>query len=120
MAKETSRLPASRLYRMVTEEPSRILRLGGRETDLIAIRDDGRTPAEALMRAESPDLVIVRGKVKLISAELAHRGKQAGLQRLHVEGRGELLIDIDIAQLRRSTERALGSDLRLAGRRILA
>jgi cytosine/adenosine deaminase-related metal-dependent hydrolase len=120
LAKETSRLPASRLYRMVTEEPARILRLGRQATDIIAIRDDGRAPSEALMRAESPDLVIVRGKVKLMSAELARRVKPSGLQPLHVEGRGEFLIDTDIAHLRRSAERSLGSDLRLAGRPILA
>ena len=88
--------------------------------DLIAIRDDGRTPAEALMRAVSADLAIVRGKVRLMSAHLALRVKDPGLQRLRVEGRGEFWIDADVAHLRRSAERALGRELRLAGRRILA
>lgn len=125
VARKLSRLPAGRIYRMVTEIPAGILRLGPRAADLIAIHDDGRSPAEALLRAARPELVIAGGQIKLISAALARRAPALRLERLRleslrVEGRGEFLVDADIGRLRRAAERGLGSELRLAGRRILA
>jgi cytosine/adenosine deaminase-related metal-dependent hydrolase len=85
-------LPAPRLYRMVTEEPARILRLPrgfgaivpGGPADLIAISGDGREPAAALLRAKRPDWVFVAGKLKLSSRP------NARLHRLSLEGRGEV------------------------------
>jgi cytosine/adenosine deaminase-related metal-dependent hydrolase len=125
VARRVSRLPSSVIYRMVTEEAARILRLrdgagsliSGGVADLIAIRDDGRSPSDALMRTTGPALVMIGGKVRLIAAELARN--TSGLQRLNVEGRGEVLVDAPVARLRRQAGRALGAEIRLAGRRVL-
>jgi cytosine/adenosine deaminase-related metal-dependent hydrolase len=126
VARRISRLPSAVIYRMVTEEAARILRLRsgagslvpGGVADLIAIPDDGRSPSEALMRAMGSALVIVGGKVKLIATQLAR--KSPGLQRLHVDGRGDVLVDAPVARLRQQAERALGAGIRLAGRKVLA
>ncbi len=72
VARGVSKLPAAALYRMVTEDAARILRLRrgegtlveGGVADLIALPDAGRTPAQALLRATRPMLVMVGGKLK--------------------------------------------------------
>ncbi len=120
VAHKSSGLAANRIYEMVTETPARVLKLPRRGADWVAIRSGGRSPCEALLRASAPELVVVRGKVRLISAELARHTRLPRFQRLHVEGRGEFLVDADIAQLRRSAERFLGSAFRLGGKRVLA
>ncbi len=117
-ASKISDLPPSRLLLMVTEIPMRILRLPAGAADLIAIPDRGN-PAESLLRATCPDLVIVGGKLKLLSAELARRTPSPRLYPLEVDGRGAVLVDANIPRLRSAAEKSLGKDLRLAGRRIL-
>jgi hypothetical protein len=111
---------------MVTSEAARILRLrggagslvAGAAADLIAIPDDGRSPSEALMRTNGPALVMIAGKVNLIATELARH--MPGLHRLRVEGRGDVLVRANVGRLRRQAEQALGGEIRLAGRRVLA
>jgi cytosine/adenosine deaminase-related metal-dependent hydrolase len=124
-ARRVSRLPSAKIYRMVTEEAARILRLRGGAgslvpggfADLMAIPDDGRSPSEALLRTTAPALVMIAGKVRLIAPELAR--DISGFHRLNVEGRGDLLVCANVGRLRRQAEQALGGEIRLAGRRVL-
>jgi cytosine/adenosine deaminase-related metal-dependent hydrolase len=126
VARRISRLPSPVIYRMVTEEAARILRLRGGAgsltpgggADLIAIPDDGRSPSEALMRTQAPVLVMIAGEIKLVASELPRR--TMGLHRLNVEGRGDVLVCANVASLRRQAKQALGDEVRLAGRRVLA
>jgi cytosine/adenosine deaminase-related metal-dependent hydrolase len=126
VARRVSRLSSAVLYRMVTEDPARILRLrggagslaAGGVADLIAIPDTGRSPAEALLQTKSPALVMIAGEIKLIAPELPR--STVGLHRLNVEGRGDVFVCENITSLRRQVKQALGGEIRLAGRRVLA
>jgi hypothetical protein len=115
-------LPAERLYEMVTSAPARILRLGPSVTrrDSIAVRADGGTQAGALFEG-AVALVVVGGRIRLISPELAQQLPPAARRRfqpLHVEGRPPVLVDADVRALRGAAARHLGRDLYLAGKRI--
>jgi cytosine/adenosine deaminase-related metal-dependent hydrolase len=117
-------LPAARLYRMVTALPARILRLSPRAlaSDWIAVRSRATTPEDALF-AGSVALVVVAGRIRLISPELAEqlpKRERRRFQLLHIENRPPVLVDADVAGLRRAAVQHLGDDLRLAGKRILA
>jgi hypothetical protein len=110
--------PAEELYGMVTENAARILRI--RPTaDLVAVEDRGQTPAEALLNLH-PELVIVAGRVHLISQQLAMRLKAADFHWIHLEGRGSWLTPFDAPAFLRSAQKVLGPDIRLAGRRVTA
>ena len=116
-------LPAARLYQMVTSVPARILRLSQRllAQDWIAIRSAAQTPEGALFDGRVA-LVVMAGRIRLISPELAAQlpvRERRRFQLLHVENRSPVLVDADVAKLRRSAARYLGSDLRLAGKRLL-
>ena len=113
-------LPPARLYEMVTSGPARILRLPRSRRDWIAIRTDARTPAEALFEAAIA-LVVVAGRIRLISPDLARQlpsSARRRLQLLRVENRPPVLVDADVRQLHRAAAKHLGQDLRLAGKRI--
>jgi cytosine/adenosine deaminase-related metal-dependent hydrolase len=117
-------LPTDRLYRMVTSVPARVLRLSerARAGDWIAMRSNARRPEEALFDGRVA-LVVVGGRIRLISPELAEqlpKTERRRLQPLHVDHRAPVLVDADVAELRRAAAKHLGSDLRLAGKRILA
>jgi cytosine/adenosine deaminase-related metal-dependent hydrolase len=117
-------LPATRLYEMVTRVPARMLRLSPRALagDWIAVRSRARTPWDALFDGAIA-LVVVGGRIRLISPELAEqlpKPERRRFQHLHVEHRAPVLVDADVAGLRRAAARHLGGDLRLAGKRILA
>jgi len=117
-------LPASRLYQMVTSVPARILRLSRRalESDWIAIRSRAQAPEDALF-AGAVALVVVAGRIRLISPELAEqlsKPERRRFQILQVEGRPPVLVDADVTGLRRAAAEHLGDDLRLAGKRVLA
>ena len=126
VARKASGMSSAAMYRMVTLEAARILRLrnGAGElkldgvADLIAVADARRSPAPALTHAPAPSLVIVGGNVKLISPSLARRLTKTGLHPIRVEGRGDFLVDANVPRLHEHARRALGSELRLAGRRI--
>jgi hypothetical protein len=64
-------------------------------------------------------MVVLRGKVKLISPALAKRldGPWERFHRLEVEGLSPVLVDADVPALHRSAAAVLG-EMRLAGRRI--
>ena len=115
------------LYSMVTNTAAKILRLDdGRgaiaehgTADLVAVRDHGDTPVEALARLR-PEMVLVAGRVRMVSEAMARHHKPAGMQPIEVEGRGRYLVDADVASLHASAARLLGCDVRLAGRRVRA
>ena len=114
-------LPEQRLYEMVTTEPVRILRLAG-SRDWIAVRTSAPTPAAALLEG-SVALVVIRNRIRLISEELAvqlPRAERRALQRLSIEGRPPVFVDAPVRFLRRTAVKYLGSDVRLAGKRVLA
>jgi cytosine/adenosine deaminase-related metal-dependent hydrolase len=111
---------AASLYRMVTATPASILRLTPSPGDLAVFRDTGATPAETLLSGASPEMVIVGGRVKLLSRQLAARIGEPLLRfcPLHVEGRGEVLVHADVPGLYRRAARVLG-EVNLAGKRTL-
>jgi cytosine/adenosine deaminase-related metal-dependent hydrolase len=125
VAGELSGLAAEHLYRMVTEQPARMLRLnGGRlkdgQADLIAVRDRGETPAGTLLRLDL-QMVMIAGEVKLISLPLASQLPPDARRRLHrltVEGRGTYMVNADIPSFYEDAARVLGTDIRLGGKRV--
>lgn len=132
VALQASRLPKARLYRMVTDQAARVLRLddgagqlaAGASADLAVFRDCGLDPAATLFQREilHPEMVAVAGKIKLISPLLAKQLPAAARRRLRplaIEGRGPVLVDADIPKLYRDAVRALGSEIRLGGKRVL-
>jgi cytosine/adenosine deaminase-related metal-dependent hydrolase len=113
-------LPAARLYRMVTSIPARVLCLPPSPGDWIAVRTTARAPSEALMTGMIA-LVVSRGRIRLISPELAAQLRPAErrrLQPLAIEGRAPVLVAADMRALERAA-RPLGRSLHLAGKRVL-
>jgi cytosine/adenosine deaminase-related metal-dependent hydrolase len=114
--------PLDRLYRMITTDAAKILRVTRDPGDWIVIRDHGQSVAEALLDLP-PELVFSGGQLKLASEAWAGRlppQQLRGFQRIEVEGRGRFLIDCDVSALAAETRRILGDDFRLAGRRVEA
>jgi cytosine/adenosine deaminase-related metal-dependent hydrolase len=122
---------ASRLYRMVTEDAARILRLNDGEgnvmengiADLLVVRDRGESPAATLsrLRAGDPELVLVGGRIKLITPRLAKQlpeSRRSHLNLLVIKRRKPVLLDADLPGLYDQATRALGPKIRLAGKRI--
>jgi len=115
-------VPQDRLWDMVTAAPTQILRLPQcAASDWIAVRSEAIHPAEAL-RTGSIALVFSRGRIRLISPELARQlapRERRMLQPLAVERRAPVLVDADVGMLRRIAVKHLGTELRLAGKRLL-
>ncbi len=107
---------AEELYRTVTDIPARMLRLPDRAGDLAIFRDLGGTPAETLLSGRGPEMVLIDGRIKLISPSLA---TPAHFTRLKVSGRKAVLVDADVPGLYRRAQRVLGT-VSLAGRRVTA
>ena len=123
-------IDAHRLYRMVTSEPARIFKLpvgfgricNGGPADLLVMRDTGKTPAMTLLESY-PQLVVVAGRVRLVSLDLARlcpRSILTPLQPIEVEGRGRYLVSADISSLLNETTEALQQPPRLAGKAMAA
>ncbi|HUI55887.1 MAG TPA: amidohydrolase family protein [Bryobacteraceae bacterium] len=115
-------IPADRLYDMVTSVPAKILRLSRSDTagDWIAVRSSGQSPAQALLDG-SVALVVVAGRVRLISPDLARQVPGRLLrtfQPLRLADRPAVLVDADVRGLMRAAAKHLGSDFRLAGKRV--
>ena len=119
-----------RLYRMVTSEPARMFKLPAGfgqvcddgPADLLILRDSGQTPAITLLE-NYPELVVVAGRIQLMSSRLAQLCPPAILksfQSFEVEGRGRYLVFGDISSLLKETTRALQEFPRLAGKAIAA
>jgi cytosine/adenosine deaminase-related metal-dependent hydrolase len=115
----------SETWPLVTTNAARILHLNaGRGTirergvaDVVAVVDEGQTPAAALHDLH-PELVMVRGQVMLLSDRFASRTIASGLHAIHVEERGRYLVRADIPALYAAAARVLGPEIRLAGRRV--
>lgn len=119
---------ADQIYEMLTRQAAQILRLRdgqgsirkGGLADLLIVRDRGQTPGEALMDLH-PELVLVGGRVRLISLPLADRlrfSNARSMHRIEVAGRGEWLIDCDVPALEAAVSWVLGKAFRLAGRKV--
>ena len=128
VARKEGKLTPEQLYPLVTTNAARALRLGPghgeiRErgvADLIAIRDQGQTPAQALADLH-PEMVMIGGRVMLLSAALAGHSRAhyaGGLNRICIQGRGQWLIRADVPDLYAEAVRELGPEIRLAGRRV--
>lgn len=113
-------LSAARLYRMVTTDAAQILRLRdgqgevreGGVADLLIVSDAGASPASTLLDLHAPQFVMVRGEIRLA------RKPMHSLQPITVHGRGRAFIDAPVADLYRETASGLGTDFKLAGRRL--
>jgi hypothetical protein len=131
VAQRVSGLSSSRLYRMVTRDAARILRLENGEgtiveggiADLLVVRSKGRSPADTLrsLRTGAMELVLLGGRIKQVSLRLApqlpiHIRKR--LRPVTVEERRKVFLDADLPRLHAETSRVLGRGIRLAGKRI--
>jgi cytosine/adenosine deaminase-related metal-dependent hydrolase len=122
VAGRTHALSAENLFEMVTTRSASVLRLNdgqgairqGGVADLVIVEDHGQSPAEALQRMQ-PEMVMVRGKVRLVSPRFVNTGEW---HPINVEGRGNWFTDVNLPSLHEETARALGSEYRLAGKRI--
>jgi cytosine/adenosine deaminase-related metal-dependent hydrolase len=121
-------LSAEQLYRMVTTTAARVLRLRRKEgsiasagvADLVAVRDTGQSPADAVAQLR-PEIVIVGGRVRLMSARFAQARRTAmerGFHPMELEGRGRWFVKMNVPKLLASSVNAIGSEIRLAGRRV--
>lgn len=128
VARRTHQLTAEDLFEMVTTRSARVLRLNDGEgtireggvADLVVVEDRGQSPAEASQRMQ-PEMVMVRGKVRLVSPRLLERTSAVdagGGHAVSVEGRGKWFTDVNLPSLHEETVRVLGPEYRLAGRRI--
>jgi len=128
VAQHTYRVSPRDLFEMVTVQSACTLRLTegegtireGGMADLIIVEDRGQTPAEALQELR-PEMMIVRGKIRLVSPRWL--GRAAALcagnwHPLNVETRGNWFTDVDLPALHRETVDALGPEYRLAGKRV--
>lgn len=126
VARQASCLTAADIYPMVTSQAARMLGLNRGEgeirehgiADLLAVPDSGRNPADALQEY-SPDLVILGGRIQLVSQNLASRIDPMltrHLQKIELAGRGAWLVNADVSLLSAATEAVLGRDFQLAGR----
>jgi cytosine/adenosine deaminase-related metal-dependent hydrolase len=124
------KLSDARLYRMVTEDAARILRLRngrghireGGTADLIVVRDGGASPAQTLLELHGVEMAILGGKVRLVSDRLIRHVKHwfgsSVFQSIAVEGRGRAWVDANLTDLYRETASRLGGGFKLAGRRL--
>jgi cytosine/adenosine deaminase-related metal-dependent hydrolase len=126
--KTVAALTPGEIYPLVTGNAARMLRLNAGQgmirerglADLVAVKDTGQSPAEALVNLR-PDLVIVRGRVMLMSDRFANLGRiprSSVLRPIRVEGRGRFLIRADVPYLHDTAATAVGPNVRLAGKRI--
>jgi hypothetical protein len=128
VAQRTHQVSDEDLFEMVTVRAASVLRLTegegtvreGGVADLIVVEDRGQTPAEAVARLR-PELVIVRGRVRLISPRLLDRASAVCTGAWHsvdLEVRGRWLTDVNLPSLHQETIGALGPEYRLAGKRV--
>jgi hypothetical protein len=130
LARRAGSLSAEDIYPMVTTQAARVLHLNRGEgeirergiADLLVVSDRGRSPADALQDFV-PALVILGGRIQLVSTKLAtgmDPRLTRHLQKIELKGRGAWLVNLDISLLRTVTETLLGNDLQLAGRLVPA
>jgi cytosine/adenosine deaminase-related metal-dependent hydrolase/ubiquinone/menaquinone biosynthesis C-methylase UbiE len=131
-AYQTLGAPAEQIYRWVTRQPAGLLRLKhgegtlrvGAAADLIAVRDIGLTPAETLvtLKQSGIELVLIGGRVQLVSAELKDRlplSMRNNLQPLCVDGVVKW-IRAPLYRLLQETRAHLGDDIYVGGKHVYA
>lgn len=120
-------------YGMVTDSPAAILRLNhsagsvaiSGAADLIAVRDKGGSPAEALqtLSAEDVELVMIRGRIQLASSAMLNRLPTlalTNLEPLSINGNIRWL-RAPVSDLMEQAENVLGrGNVRLAGKSVRA
>ena len=128
IAEEAGQLRREKIYDMITVNAARVLRLNKAQgtirpfgvADVIAVRDKGQTPAEALVRLH-PEMVMIAGRIMAVSDRFASGAEdldRKGMEPIHLEGRGHWLVRAPVAMLFVTASRALGPEIRLAGRRV--
>ncbi len=123
-------LDAGSLYNMVTERSASVLRLRkgegrlrpGSVADLIAVRDIGLSPAETLAQLtfKQIELVMLAGSIRLASSRLFERlpgAVKSGLEPLEVDSHRQW-IRAPVSELLEEAEKALGSAIRIGGKRV--
>jgi cytosine/adenosine deaminase-related metal-dependent hydrolase len=123
-------LDANSLYAMVTDRSAKVLRLRrgegylkpGSVADMLVVRDAGLSPAETLAQLTSDqiELVILAGRIQLAGPSLIERldgPLRQGLQLFEVDGEPRW-VRAPIHKLLADAEEALGSDLRVGGKRV--
>jgi hypothetical protein len=121
---------AHRLYQMVTNEAAAVFQLPtgfGRicqdgPADFVVMKDSGRTPADTLLESY-PKLVVVGGRIRLVSSDLAAlcpASALENLQPLSVQDRGTYLISANVPSMLAQTTSILQEPVRLAGKAIAA
>ena len=119
------KLSHARLYAMVTSLAASVLRLNdgrgeireGGIADLIVVRDQGRSPAETLLDLRRVEMVIVGGKIRLVSDRFTALAPDS-FERITVADRGKFLVDAPVRAMFQETVARLGEEFRLAGRRV--
>ncbi len=120
-ARSIWKLSPARLYAMVTKIAAEILNTDGGEiveggvADLTVVSDPGATPAEALLDLRRVEIVIVAGKIRLVSPRFKHLADPS-FEMLAVRDRGKFLIDAPVGKMVQETTARLGATPRLAGR----
>jgi len=123
-------LDINSLYEMVTAKSANILRLRNGEgqikpgsiADLIAVRNQGLTPAEtvASLTFDNIELVMLGGRVQLVNSSLYARlpdSLKSGLQSLTIDGHLRWL-RAPVENLITEARKVLGRDLRLGGKKV--
>jgi cytosine/adenosine deaminase-related metal-dependent hydrolase len=115
---------AEEIYALVTTNAAKALHLTeGQGTirergvaDLVVVKDEGQTAAEAVNDLH-PELVLIGGRIMLASERFAGL-TGSGFHPVGLEGRGRYLARAPIPRLRAAARDALGSEIRLAGKRL--
>jgi cytosine/adenosine deaminase-related metal-dependent hydrolase len=127
---EEARVPVDELYRMIFERPREAFRLSdgqgsirpGAAADLIAVRDNGLSPAETVAKMKTGDieLVIVGGRVHLASEAIYRRLPADHSQELRPIEVDSVLrwIRAPLARLFRGAGQVLGNDFKLGGKQV--
>jgi cytosine/adenosine deaminase-related metal-dependent hydrolase len=121
---------SSRLYRMVTSDAARILHLKAGEgriqdggvADLLVVRANNENSPSRLLGSR-PELVFLKGRLMLISAEAArelHITDLEGFQEVEIEGRGKWFVKSNVRGFLDQTKQILGERVCLAGRQVIA
>jgi cytosine/adenosine deaminase-related metal-dependent hydrolase len=129
-ARERLQVTAEEAYAMVTNRAADVLRLArgegtlaeGAVADLIVIADDGGRPCDSLsaMTLGRLELVMVGGKIKLLSPSLARRRfneVSVNLERLQIDGL-DRLVAAPVRNLLNAARKHLGKEIHLAGKRV--
>ncbi len=122
-ANRICRVPASRLYDMVTRNPAQIMKLRcgegtlapGGVADLVIVKDRAPTPAANLLKLQTGgiEMVLVKGEVKLASPDRVAQLPAALRHHLHPleigSGRRQVYVSADLPSLFRETQSYIGS-----------